>query len=473
MNDLRENELLSAYLDGELTAAERTEVERLLAANPAARQLLDELRALRATLQALPPRKLGEDLSRQVLREAGRRMITEGTPVRSEPSSAAPLLAARSVLQRFVNRRTAVWLALTAAIAIMLTIHERRNRIQQADHGDRLVARAPAARDEKVVRGPLPPTSIQAAPDDLERNFGKAAAKLEKKIEPVPPAAATGELPSERSVGQMAVLNREAEKGQIGDGEPSAAKGSRSLGKRSGNLAEKSKKPKDESLLVVHCDISPEAARGEALDKLLDANGVIWYLDRGPSGRTRDADQDKAAAGEVLMYAEATPAQLKAVLAGLEAQPDVFLAVAIKPAHGQTPRDNYAYNRQRRAAAPRKSAAAGEKVGEKSEGKEKAASPVGGGMGGAAPESPAAGQPATAPADQPAAQQPQQAGPLADAQRQVQVQSTRQSVAKPSPRQQILFVVRVIGRDQQRAAKVQAKKDANAKAAEPAPRQRE
>ncbi len=80
MNDLPENELLSAYLDGELTAAERAEVERLLAANPAARQLLDELRTLRATLRALPPRKLGEDLSRQVLREAQRRMLTEGEP---------------------------------------------------------------------------------------------------------------------------------------------------------------------------------------------------------------------------------------------------------------------------------------------------------------------------------------------------------------------------------------------------------
>ena len=78
MNDLPQNELLSAYLDGELTAAEQAEMERLLAANPAARQLLDELRALSATLQALPQEKLGEDLSRQVLRVAERRMLTEG-----------------------------------------------------------------------------------------------------------------------------------------------------------------------------------------------------------------------------------------------------------------------------------------------------------------------------------------------------------------------------------------------------------
>ena len=50
MNNVPDNELLSAYLDGEVTAEQQADVERLLAANPAARQLLDELRALSSTL---------------------------------------------------------------------------------------------------------------------------------------------------------------------------------------------------------------------------------------------------------------------------------------------------------------------------------------------------------------------------------------------------------------------------------------
>ncbi len=45
MKDELQNELLSAYLDGELSPAERAEVEQFLAANPAARKLLEELRA--------------------------------------------------------------------------------------------------------------------------------------------------------------------------------------------------------------------------------------------------------------------------------------------------------------------------------------------------------------------------------------------------------------------------------------------
>jgi negative regulator of sigma E activity len=54
MNRPFESELISAYLDGELSSGERARVEAELAASPAARQLHDELRALRGELQTLP-----------------------------------------------------------------------------------------------------------------------------------------------------------------------------------------------------------------------------------------------------------------------------------------------------------------------------------------------------------------------------------------------------------------------------------
>ena len=88
MHDLSKNELLSAYLDGELTADEQAETARLLASSPAARQLLDELRAVSATLQSLPRQKLGEDLSQQVLCIAERRMLTDAEPGQRAFSSA-------------------------------------------------------------------------------------------------------------------------------------------------------------------------------------------------------------------------------------------------------------------------------------------------------------------------------------------------------------------------------------------------
>ncbi|HYW80427.1 MAG TPA: zf-HC2 domain-containing protein, partial [Thermoguttaceae bacterium] len=88
MKNLPENELFSAYLDGELTAEEQAQVERMLAESPAARQLLDQLRALSSTLQGLPQYKLDGDLSETVLRNAERAILTRPVPSTSaQPTS--------------------------------------------------------------------------------------------------------------------------------------------------------------------------------------------------------------------------------------------------------------------------------------------------------------------------------------------------------------------------------------------------
>jgi len=70
MNDIPETELFSAYLDGELTADEQARAEQILATSSSARQMLEELRALSATLQGLPQEKIAEDLSVRVLEVA-------------------------------------------------------------------------------------------------------------------------------------------------------------------------------------------------------------------------------------------------------------------------------------------------------------------------------------------------------------------------------------------------------------------
>ncbi len=67
--DPQDEERLSAYLDGELSSDEQARVEQLLADEPAARQLLDELRAVSSTLQGLPRTHVPGDLAADVLRE--------------------------------------------------------------------------------------------------------------------------------------------------------------------------------------------------------------------------------------------------------------------------------------------------------------------------------------------------------------------------------------------------------------------
>ncbi len=286
MNDLPQNELLSAYLDGELTAAEQAEMERLLAESPAARQLVEELRALRNMLRTLPQEKLTEDLSRQVLRVAERRMLTEEEPGAADDGPMTPVLLGRSLFRRFLNRRTMTWLTLTAAIALMIAISEWRQGVP------------PIAEGKKKVALVQPPPAGSLAPPPSSRFAGDAGLK----IGPAVPAQQTMKL---------------------------------------ANAAE--------SVAVVRCNISPEAARTRAFEKLLDANGVLWRQQPAP-GRSagelkeraaRDAQplpSDRslfwpsiAAGEENFVEVEATAAQLDATLAGLKAQPSLFRSFSVKP----------------------------------------------------------------------------------------------------------------------------------------------
>jgi hypothetical protein len=80
MSDVSDTELLSAFLDGELTAEEQARAEHMLAVSAEARQLLEELRALSGTLQGLPLLKLNEDISARVLQIAERRVLSPEEP---------------------------------------------------------------------------------------------------------------------------------------------------------------------------------------------------------------------------------------------------------------------------------------------------------------------------------------------------------------------------------------------------------
>ncbi len=191
MNDLPQNELLTAYLDGELTAAEQVEVEQLLANNPAARQLLDELR-LSDTLHALPPKKLGEDLRRQVLRVAERRMLTGEELRESNDGSTMPVPLGRSIFRRFLNRRTMTWLGITLAIAAIIKITERQPGAWRAADAPKEVA---LMKSPQPASGPVRPISIQAAPDSVvnfQKRSGVSYGGSKRDLSHAPGSASTG-----------------------------------------------------------------------------------------------------------------------------------------------------------------------------------------------------------------------------------------------------------------------------------------
>jgi anti-sigma factor RsiW len=78
---LPNDELLSAYLDGEVTAGERELVERALREIPAVRQSLEELRRLQDGVRSLPRYHLEPDFCQGVLRQAERAMLSPSAQV--------------------------------------------------------------------------------------------------------------------------------------------------------------------------------------------------------------------------------------------------------------------------------------------------------------------------------------------------------------------------------------------------------
>src|SRR5438046_797719 len=79
-------EQLSAYLDGELSDAERTKVEAFVSRDPEARQLLSELRAMTQELHGLPRAKASDRLLEGVRTRLERRALLDG---RGDPAPAA------------------------------------------------------------------------------------------------------------------------------------------------------------------------------------------------------------------------------------------------------------------------------------------------------------------------------------------------------------------------------------------------
>ena len=87
--DLNREELISAYIDDELSPSERVEVEKWLAESVELRQLHDELLAMRGSLELLPQHQLDRDLAPIVLRQAEQAVLAGSVERRLEPAVAA------------------------------------------------------------------------------------------------------------------------------------------------------------------------------------------------------------------------------------------------------------------------------------------------------------------------------------------------------------------------------------------------
>lgn len=155
------DELLSAYLDGQLNVAEKAEVERWLNSSDEARQLLDDLRGVSASLKELPRHQLDDDFASSVLRRAEDAILT-GQPHELRPSPAESVWW--SLARRIVQPRPLSYLAATICIATVVWIMDSGRRPAAPP----VVAVVPdRASAPSAALAPAEPPTVRAAPESL------------------------------------------------------------------------------------------------------------------------------------------------------------------------------------------------------------------------------------------------------------------------------------------------------------------
>ncbi len=212
MSDTNWDEVISAYLDNELSAEERAQVEELLAGDPRARQTLECYTAQRRLFQQLPRRRLSAEAEKLVLSAVAAAHETTRRPARAT-AEAGPIRSftrsgARPAPWSKVNWRPATLFATSLAALVLVAFIWLRNRdghldpLAQGPANKELANRANAAgtaSDPRDVTGELGfgNPAIAAAPpasaDSAERS-GTDALDLADDASAAPPKAMGEEL---------------------------------------------------------------------------------------------------------------------------------------------------------------------------------------------------------------------------------------------------------------------------------------
>jgi len=361
-----QDELLSAYIDGELSDAQRAEVEERLAKDADARQLVSELRALKESVRSLPAYRLEEDLARRVLQRAERAILTggvddEATESEGPPSSSEPPKPWTRPLLRERWRRVYLWpvLAVAATLLIMFMIPNRTARIAQVDQ--KRMADEAAQKSKSSSTSPagkvaeLSPSAEPVADVEPERFESLRAVPENAKAAPGIPHG-LAKQPSVASKSDGTVLGHRFRRKMAGRVEsPTEGEEGRLLEEEKAKenfFADDSADQVASQLLIVRVDIAESTIPPDAIAALFSQQGIA-FEDVPPQeteARAENADnesdenleRERAAeeasqlgrsADEVeLVYVEATAGQLKKTLKALSTDTDRFTSIAIEPA---------------------------------------------------------------------------------------------------------------------------------------------
>jgi anti-sigma factor RsiW len=312
-----DDELLSAYLDDELTPDERARVQRRLETDPAARQLLDQLRAVSQAVRDLPREAIGEDLRHSILQRAS---TYAAQPASEKLDWPVPQLSIGRTMRGWV------WagLAVAAALLIMfLQPHEKEASQlpasvalrRESEHTMRDQSLELRARDEShaATAEPAAPSTDQLADSahGMGRGAGRAAGAGSSAASPATttPMFAEPLATSESSAGGVEIA---PSRQQLSAAKPALLAGR-------------------QQPLLVRVQVTPVAFQNKAFDGLLVRNGI--ELQQPPAQEQTSRQLEQIAGGPPQMDAvlvDAPAAQVESCLADLKRDTDNYLAVEVE-----------------------------------------------------------------------------------------------------------------------------------------------
>jgi hypothetical protein len=290
------DELLSAYIDGELSADERAAVEARLESDPAARQLLHQLRSVSESVQALPQEKLQRDLSDAVLGRVRSMRGSATAAADTSPNTDAPsgLGNTLSKVPLFHSTRAWIWASLALAAGLLVMVVQSGDDPSKklppiAQRGEPNVANQPADESldgvrRELTRAPEPqaPSIVAAAPMPAAQpsELSQIAAAA-KPTGPTGAASSPAMKDDLKEADSLAAHDRPAST----DGTPSntLAKSPQSGGQGFGGGGPQGSirpedrakpAPDDRKFLIVHVVATPEAFKNKSFDQLIQAHGI-------------------------------------------------------------------------------------------------------------------------------------------------------------------------------------------------------
>ncbi|MCA9196468.1 MAG: hypothetical protein KDA87_02980 [Planctomycetales bacterium] len=184
------DELISAFVDGELTGNELARAQELLTSSAQHRQLLADWKALRATLQELPSHRASSSFAQQVQQQCQAALDNASTDSQVERKSSAVPDAAPDAGGASVWARRLFWPLMAAAAGILLMVFgeparkgelanapdsnaaSMRTEVAEAEGMDRELRRSGAATQATIQSGEFAADTLTRSAQPANRQPG-------------------------------------------------------------------------------------------------------------------------------------------------------------------------------------------------------------------------------------------------------------------------------------------------------------